>query len=112
MDPQHPFAVIPGGARDDRDELARLREEIGRRNQQETAIAELGQAALTGVDPMILLGQACALVELTLSVSHVRDTIAYIEGQEAHHQKQSFEDEFRAFLIKHGIEFDERYVWG
>src|SRR5437868_8848930 len=59
MDPQHPFAVIPGGARDDRDELARLRAEIARRNQQETAIAELGQAALTGVDPMILLGQGC-----------------------------------------------------
>jgi diguanylate cyclase (GGDEF)-like protein/PAS domain S-box-containing protein len=72
MDPQHPFAVIPGGARDDRDELARLRAEIDRRDGQETAIAELGQAALTGVDPMILLGQACALVELTLGVSHVR----------------------------------------
>jgi putative transposase len=48
----------------------------------------------------------------SVSVSHVRDTIAYIEGQEAHHQKQSFEDEFRAFLMKHGIEFDDRYVWG
>jgi diguanylate cyclase (GGDEF)-like protein/PAS domain S-box-containing protein len=53
-------------------ELARLRAEIEARNRQETAIAELGQAALTGVDPLILLGQACALVELTLQVSHVR----------------------------------------
>ena len=72
MEPQHPFALIPGGARDDRDELARLRGEIERRDRQETAIAELGQAALTGVDPMILVGQACALVELTLAVAHVR----------------------------------------
>ena len=35
-------------------------------------MSELGQAALTGVDPYILLGQACALVELTLGVDHCR----------------------------------------
>jgi diguanylate cyclase (GGDEF)-like protein/PAS domain S-box-containing protein len=53
-------------------ELARLRAEIEARNKQETAIAEFGQAALTGVDPYILLGQACALVELTLEIEHCR----------------------------------------
>jgi diguanylate cyclase (GGDEF)-like protein/PAS domain S-box-containing protein len=58
------------GARDE--ELLRLRAELDVRDRQETAIAELGQAALTGVDPLILLGQACALVELTLRVSHCR----------------------------------------
>lgn len=63
-------ATTPGDARDL--ELARLRAEIESRNRQETAIAELGQAALTGVDPSILLGQACALVELTLQVGHCR----------------------------------------
>ncbi len=35
----------------------------------------------------------------------------YIENQEAHHRKVSFQDEFRSFLIKYDIEFDERYVW-
>lgn len=53
-------------------EIDRLRAELEARNRQEIAIAELGQAALTGVDPLILLGQACALVELTLQVSHCR----------------------------------------
>jgi len=53
-------------------ELQRLRDEIEARNRQETAIAELGQAALTGVDPRILLGQACALLETTLEVDHAR----------------------------------------
>ena len=48
----------------------------------------------------------------SVSVSQVSNTVAYIEGQEEHHRRQSFEDEFRAFLKKHGIEFDERYVWG
>jgi diguanylate cyclase (GGDEF)-like protein/PAS domain S-box-containing protein len=53
-------------------ELERLRSELDARNRQGTAIAELGQAALTGVDPLILLGQVCALIELTLGVSHCR----------------------------------------
>ena len=54
------------------DELDRLRAEIATRNRQEMAIAELGQAALTGIDPYVLAGQACALVELTLRVDHCR----------------------------------------
>ena len=54
------------------DELDRLRAEIAARNRQEHAVAELGQAALTGVDPYVLLGQACALVESTLRVDHCR----------------------------------------
>jgi diguanylate cyclase (GGDEF)-like protein/PAS domain S-box-containing protein len=71
---KQPFHVI-GGAADPKAaaaELQRLRAEIEARNKQETAIAELGQAALTGVDPYILLGQACALVEMTLGIDHCR----------------------------------------
>ena len=71
----HPLHLV-GGDRDDassaKRELQRLRAEIEARNRQETAIAELGQAALTGVEPLILLGQACALVESTLEVDHAR----------------------------------------
>ena len=35
----------------------------------------------------------------------------YIATQEEHHRKVTFQEEFRAFLEKHGIEYDERYVW-
>ena len=47
------------------------------------------------------------------SVSHSQlETVkSYIANQEAHHQKFSFQDELRSLLAKHGIEFDERYVW-
>ena len=70
----HPFHVVGGTGADSGagSELEKLRGEIEARNRQETAISELGQAALTGVDPYILLGQACALVELTLGVEHAR----------------------------------------
>src|SRR5665213_3017910 len=36
---------------------------------------------------------------------------ATIDAQKEHHAKQDFQDEFRAFLRKYGVEFDERYLW-
>jgi putative transposase len=36
--------------------------------------------------------------------------IEYIKGQPEHHRQASFAEEFRALLVKHGIQFDERYL--
>jgi REP element-mobilizing transposase RayT len=41
-------------------------------------------------------------------IDAVRD---YIAGQEEHHRKVSFQDEFRQLLRRYEIELDERYVW-
>jgi REP element-mobilizing transposase RayT len=35
----------------------------------------------------------------------------YIENQAQHHRKYSFQDEFRAILKQHGIDWDEEYIW-
>ena len=35
----------------------------------------------------------------------------YIANQKQHHEKKDFKEEFREFLEKYGIEYDERYVW-
>jgi putative transposase len=35
----------------------------------------------------------------------------YILGQDEHHRKISFQDEYRSLLRRYEIEFDERYVW-
>jgi REP element-mobilizing transposase RayT len=35
----------------------------------------------------------------------------YINGQEEHHRKCTFQEEYRAFLQKYGVDYDERYVW-
>jgi REP element-mobilizing transposase RayT len=35
----------------------------------------------------------------------------YIAGQEEHHRTRTFQDEYRAFLTKYGIDYDERHVW-
>jgi len=35
----------------------------------------------------------------------------YISKQEEHHKKTTFQDEYRAFLKKYKIDYDEKYVW-
>ena len=47
----------------------------------------------------------------SLGQSQVPAVKRYIMGQKEKHQALSFEDEFRSFLRKYEIEFDERYVW-
>ena len=37
--------------------------------------------------------------------------VNYIKNQGKHHEKIIFQDEFRAFLKKYKVEYDERYVW-
>jgi len=47
----------------------------------------------------------------SVSPSAVEEVKAYIANQEEHHRKRTFQEEFRLFLERHGIEYDERYVW-
>ncbi|MFN0075277.1 MAG: IS200/IS605 family transposase [Prosthecobacter sp.] len=47
----------------------------------------------------------------SVSQSAVAEVRRYIQGQHEHHQKLTFQDEFRAFLKRYEVEFDERYVW-
>jgi len=47
----------------------------------------------------------------SVSESNVPALERYINSQDEHHRKMTFQDEFRALLRKHRIEFEERYVW-
>jgi putative transposase len=47
----------------------------------------------------------------SISISHKADTIAYIERQEEHHRRKTFKEEYIEFLDRHGITYDERYIW-
>jgi putative transposase len=42
------------------------------------------------------------------NMPHVR---AYIQGQEEHHRRVSFQEEFVEFLKRHNVPYDERYIW-
>lgn len=47
----------------------------------------------------------------SVSQSNVEDVTKYIENQEEHHRKMSFQDELRLLFERHGIQYDEGYVW-
>ena len=47
----------------------------------------------------------------SVSVSQVEKIAAYIENQETHHRKMTFQEEFIVLLKKHRITYDERYLW-
>jgi putative transposase len=47
----------------------------------------------------------------SISQSDAEAVIAYIRNQPEHHRKISFQDEYRRFLDRYEIPFDERYVW-
>lgn len=46
-----------------------------------------------------------------VSESNVETVRTYIAQQREHHRKKTFQEEYRQFLEKHRIAYDERYVW-
>lgn len=66
-------------------------ETLQRMSSQQLALAELAQAALTGVDVEILLGQTCALVESVLSTD--RSSI-HVPGDGEWHRRAAIGDDF------------------
>jgi REP element-mobilizing transposase RayT len=47
----------------------------------------------------------------SVSESNSLKVVRYIERQNIRHRKLSFQEEFRAFLERHGVHFDERFAW-
>ena len=47
----------------------------------------------------------------SVSQSNVESVRQYIAHREEHHKTMSFQQEYVAFLQRHGIAYDERYVW-
>lgn len=47
----------------------------------------------------------------SVSPSQTDAVLRYIGSQKEHHRTRTFQEEYRELLRKHGIDFDERYVW-
>lgn len=47
----------------------------------------------------------------SVSESKVDDVRRYVANQRDHHRVKTFQEEYRTVLERHGISFDERYVW-
>jgi len=48
----------------------------------------------------------------SVNTSQIDVTIRYIERQQEHHRKRSFDEEFIAFLKKNGVSYDLKFVFG
>jgi putative transposase len=46
----------------------------------------------------------------SINLAQIGTAIAYIEKQHEHHAKKTYQVEYRSFLKKYNIEYDERYV--
>jgi REP element-mobilizing transposase RayT len=47
----------------------------------------------------------------SVSPTHRESVVKYIQNQDEHHRTKTFQEEYRMFLKRYEIEFDERYVW-
>ncbi len=47
----------------------------------------------------------------SVSPSHVQNVVHYIDNQEEHHKKKTFQEEFEEILKIAGVDFDKKYLW-
>ena len=47
----------------------------------------------------------------SIGQSQFQDLVAYISRQKEHHRRLTFQEEYREFLKKYDVQYDERYVW-
>jgi len=47
----------------------------------------------------------------SVSESKVDAVAKYVDDQQEHHKRKTFQDEYREFLKRHNVEFDEKYIW-
>jgi putative transposase len=47
----------------------------------------------------------------SVSASQLESVLDYVNSQQEHHRTRTFQEEYRELLRKHGVDFDERYVW-
>ena len=47
----------------------------------------------------------------SVSPNQLDAVLQYVDAQQEHHRTRTFQEEYRELLRRHGIDFDERYVW-
>jgi hypothetical protein len=57
---------------------------------------------------LLLAGRLCSI---QLSKSQANTVKDYIHKQKEHHRIKTFQEEYRELLARHGISWDERYLW-
>jgi putative transposase len=103
--------ILIGGVEDHVHLLARF----GRTITQGDWVKELKRVSNGWVkdhgDKYSKFGWQSGYASFSVSQSNLEQVKEYISSQEEHHRKIGFQDELRALLRRHGVEFDEKHVW-
>ncbi len=74
----------------------------------------MGASGVAGAPRLWLaarLGWQRGFAAFSVSRSRFQQVYEYIARQEEHHRKVSFKDELTTVLKRHGIEYDDTYLW-
>ena len=47
----------------------------------------------------------------SINPAEIDKVVDYIDKQHEHHRQKNFQDEYRSFLKKYKVEYEERYLW-
>ena len=104
-------SLIVGGAEDHVHVLCQL----ARTRAQASVVKELKRASSiwlkTKAPELQDFAWQAGYGAFSVAHSQIEPLRKYIAGQEEHHRNVSFQEEYRQFLNRHEIAFDERYVW-
>ena len=98
-----------------REEHVHLLFDLGRTVSISTAVEEVKKSSSKWIKPkgasFSKFAWQAGYGAFAVSESNVAEVRAYIANQAEHHRERSFQEEYRSFLDRHGIDYDERYVW-
>jgi REP element-mobilizing transposase RayT len=105
----HPIKI--GGFSDHIHILCMLSKNIALKTQVEKVKANSSKWAKTRDESLENFYWQNGYGGFSINPNEVDRVVNYINNQYNHHSKKTFQDEYRLFLKKYRVEYDERYVW-
>jgi putative transposase len=105
------YPVIVGGHTDHVHILCMLSKKIALKKLLEEAKSHSSKWMKTKAESLANFYWQDGYGAFSVNPSQVEIVKTYIQNQEEHHRKKTFQSEHRAFLKKYNVEYDERYVW-
>jgi REP element-mobilizing transposase RayT len=102
--------IITGGVEDHVHLLARL----GRTLTQAEWVKELKRVSNLWMKEKYSIKDFAwqgGYADFSVSASNLEQVKKYIANQQFHHRKMDFQEELRALLRRHDLDWDERHVW-
>jgi hypothetical protein len=76
-----------------------------------TELVEVSRKKIGKMKILAQFGIFIRIIILNIGGKKANTQINYIANQKEHHSKKTFQNEYKAFLKKYEVEYDERYVW-